>query len=193
MTDTSVLFEEAVQPGASWSHVLKRGTALRITDTDGGANAGAQIIYENDNLSPGTHTIEIDAYGRNGGGTNVDAFQYHTNWATVNDDNASITYTNGANNWAANGSRSPTPSALSRSPCGDTTRGAATRSDASTPFTRARLAASNGAVMSVIENNGEVTIPNDKAEPLLTKQEITIVALFAGGIIALVLARLALG
>jgi urea carboxylase-associated protein 2 len=41
MNDTSVLFEEAVQPGASWSHVLKRGTSLRITDTEGGANAGA--------------------------------------------------------------------------------------------------------------------------------------------------------
>src|SRR5215475_15586694 len=41
MNDTSVLFEEAVQPGASWSHVLKRGTALRLTDTEGGANVGA--------------------------------------------------------------------------------------------------------------------------------------------------------
>jgi urea carboxylase-associated protein 2 len=30
-----------VAPGASWSHVLKRGTALRITDTEGGANVGA--------------------------------------------------------------------------------------------------------------------------------------------------------
>ena len=48
-------------------------------------------------------------------------------------------------------------------------------------------------VMSVIENNGEVTIPNGKTEPLLTKREITIVALFAGGVIALVLARLAMG
>ena len=48
-------------------------------------------------------------------------------------------------------------------------------------------------VMSVIENNGEVTIPNGKTEPLLTKREITIVALFAGGIVALVLARLVLG
>ena len=35
------MFEETVQPGATWSHVLKRGTALRITDTTGGANAGA--------------------------------------------------------------------------------------------------------------------------------------------------------
>jgi uncharacterized protein len=41
MNDTSVFFEEVVQPGASWSHVLKRGTALRLTDSEGGANAGA--------------------------------------------------------------------------------------------------------------------------------------------------------
>jgi hypothetical protein len=38
------LWEEVVQPGATWSHVLKRGTALRIVDTEGGANAGA-IFY----------------------------------------------------------------------------------------------------------------------------------------------------
>jgi hypothetical protein len=48
-------------------------------------------------------------------------------------------------------------------------------------------------VMGVIENNGEVTIPNGKSEPLLTKREIAVVAIFAGGIIALVLARLAMG
>ena len=41
MSDTPVLWEETVQPGATWSHVLKRGTALRLTDVDGGANAGA--------------------------------------------------------------------------------------------------------------------------------------------------------
>lgn len=41
MSETSVLWEETVQPGASWSHVLKRGTALRLTDVDGGANVGA--------------------------------------------------------------------------------------------------------------------------------------------------------
>ena len=41
MNDTSVLWEETVQGGATWSHVLKRGTALRITDSEGGANAGA--------------------------------------------------------------------------------------------------------------------------------------------------------
>ncbi len=38
------LWQEVVQPGATWSHVLKRGTALRMTDTEGGANAGA-IFY----------------------------------------------------------------------------------------------------------------------------------------------------
>ena len=42
-----ILFEEVVQPGATWSHVLKRGTALRITDTDGGANVGA-LFYNFD-------------------------------------------------------------------------------------------------------------------------------------------------
>jgi hypothetical protein len=48
-------------------------------------------------------------------------------------------------------------------------------------------------VMGVIENNGEVTIPNGRSEPLLTKREIAVVAIFTGGIVALVLARLALG
>ena len=43
MTESSVLWEETVQPGASWSHVLKRGTALRITDLEGGANVGAMF------------------------------------------------------------------------------------------------------------------------------------------------------
>ncbi len=41
MNDTPVLWEETVQGGATWSHVLKRGTALRLTDIEGGANAGA--------------------------------------------------------------------------------------------------------------------------------------------------------
>ena len=36
-----VLFEEEVAPAGTWSHVLKRGTALRITDLEGGANVGA--------------------------------------------------------------------------------------------------------------------------------------------------------
>ena len=42
-----ILFEEIVQPGGTWSHVLKRGTALRITDTEGGANVGA-LFYNFD-------------------------------------------------------------------------------------------------------------------------------------------------
>src|SRR2546429_5893546 len=48
-------------------------------------------------------------------------------------------------------------------------------------------------VMGVIENNGEVTIPNGKPEPLLTKREITLVAALTGGIVALVFARLVFG
>jgi uncharacterized protein len=39
-----LLWEETLQPGATWSHVLKRGTALRMVDTEGGANVGA-IFY----------------------------------------------------------------------------------------------------------------------------------------------------
>jgi urea carboxylase-associated protein 2 len=35
------LFDDQIAGGATWSHVLKRGTALRITDRDGGANVGA--------------------------------------------------------------------------------------------------------------------------------------------------------
>ena len=41
MDSASVLFEETIEPGASWSHVLKRGTRLRITDVEGRANVGA--------------------------------------------------------------------------------------------------------------------------------------------------------
>src|ERR1700730_14993838 len=41
MSEPIVHWEEVVQPGATWSHVLKRGTALRITDVEGGANVGA--------------------------------------------------------------------------------------------------------------------------------------------------------
>jgi len=40
----TVLWQETIQPGASWSHVLKRGTALRMTDLEGGANVGG-IFY----------------------------------------------------------------------------------------------------------------------------------------------------
>ena len=43
-----VLFEEVIAPAATWSHVLKRGTSLRITDIDGGANVGA-VFYNREN------------------------------------------------------------------------------------------------------------------------------------------------
>lgn len=39
----TVLWEETIQPGASWSHVLKRGTALRLADLEGGANVGGMF------------------------------------------------------------------------------------------------------------------------------------------------------
>ena len=39
-----LLFEDVVQPGETWSHVLKHGTAIRLTDTEGGANVGA-LLY----------------------------------------------------------------------------------------------------------------------------------------------------
>ena len=39
-----VLWEECIRGGSAWSHVLKRGTALRITDVEGGANVGALFL-----------------------------------------------------------------------------------------------------------------------------------------------------
>ncbi|MBL8173029.1 MAG: urea carboxylase-associated family protein [Bryobacterales bacterium] len=50
MNDISVLFSELLPPGAMWSHVLKRGAALRLTDIEGGANASA-IFFNFENLS----------------------------------------------------------------------------------------------------------------------------------------------
>ena len=44
MSETPILWEETIQPGATWSHVLKRGTALRVVDIEGGANVGG-IFY----------------------------------------------------------------------------------------------------------------------------------------------------
>jgi urea carboxylase-associated protein 2 len=43
-----LLFEDVVQGGDTWSHVLKRGTALTMRDMEGGANVGA-IFYNRDN------------------------------------------------------------------------------------------------------------------------------------------------
>jgi uncharacterized protein len=42
--ESSVLCTETVPGGATWSHVLKRGTALRITDVEGGANVAAYFL-----------------------------------------------------------------------------------------------------------------------------------------------------
>ena len=44
---STVLWEEPVRGGSTWSHVLKRGTALRLTDVSGGANIGA-LFYNFD-------------------------------------------------------------------------------------------------------------------------------------------------
>ena len=44
----AILFEDVVREGATWSHVLKRGTALRITDPTGRANVGA-MFYNREN------------------------------------------------------------------------------------------------------------------------------------------------
>jgi len=46
--DENQLFEDLLQPGATWSHVMKRGTSLRITDIEGSANVGA-IFYNSEN------------------------------------------------------------------------------------------------------------------------------------------------
>jgi uncharacterized protein len=42
--ESSVLCSEVLPGGATWSHVLKRGTALRITDVEGGANVAAYFL-----------------------------------------------------------------------------------------------------------------------------------------------------
>lgn len=42
--ESSVLCTEIIPGGATWSHVLKRGTALRITDVEGGANVAAYFL-----------------------------------------------------------------------------------------------------------------------------------------------------
>jgi len=42
--DSSVLWTETLPGGATWSHVLKRGTALRMTDVEGGANVAAYFL-----------------------------------------------------------------------------------------------------------------------------------------------------
>lgn len=44
---SDVLFQDTIGPGATWSHILKRGTAIRLTDSEGGANVGA-LLYNAD-------------------------------------------------------------------------------------------------------------------------------------------------
>ena len=43
MRESPILWEETVEPGAAWSHVLKRGTVLHMTDIEGGVNVGAMF------------------------------------------------------------------------------------------------------------------------------------------------------
>lgn len=42
--DSSLLWKETVVGGGTWSHILKRGTALRLIDTEGGANVSAYFL-----------------------------------------------------------------------------------------------------------------------------------------------------
>jgi urea carboxylase-associated protein 2 len=42
--ESTTLWTETVPGGATWSHVLKRGTALRMTDVEGGANVAAYFL-----------------------------------------------------------------------------------------------------------------------------------------------------
>lgn len=42
--EPSALYSEVMPGGATWSHVLKRGTALRISDLEGGANVAAYFL-----------------------------------------------------------------------------------------------------------------------------------------------------
>jgi urea carboxylase-associated protein 2 len=43
-------FSETVQPGANWSHILKRGTTLRLRDPQGGLNVSL-LAFNADNLT----------------------------------------------------------------------------------------------------------------------------------------------
>ena len=62
MDDQGVLWEETVQAGAAWSHVLKRGTALRILDIEGNANVGA--VFYNFECPPERYTMADTLKGR---------------------------------------------------------------------------------------------------------------------------------
>jgi hypothetical protein len=45
-----VLFEEVIAGGWNWSHIVKRGTAVRLTDLEGGANVSA-LFYNGANFT----------------------------------------------------------------------------------------------------------------------------------------------
>ncbi|MBA3022313.1 MAG: urea carboxylase-associated family protein [Gammaproteobacteria bacterium] len=47
LSKTNLLWEETLPGGAHWSFVMKRGTALRLTDVEGGANLSA-LFYNKD-------------------------------------------------------------------------------------------------------------------------------------------------
>ncbi|MFH2140437.1 MAG: urea amidolyase associated protein UAAP1 [Pseudomonadota bacterium] len=47
LSKTNLLWEETLPGGAHWSFVMKRGTALRLTDVEGGANLAA-LFYNKD-------------------------------------------------------------------------------------------------------------------------------------------------
>jgi len=42
--ESTALWTEILPGGGTWSHVLKRGTALRMTDVEGGANVAAYFL-----------------------------------------------------------------------------------------------------------------------------------------------------
>ncbi len=44
------LFEKVISGGWNWSHIIKRGTAIRLTDLEGGANASA-LFYNAHNFT----------------------------------------------------------------------------------------------------------------------------------------------
>lgn len=50
MDENLILFEEIIPGGWNFSHALKKGTCLRLTDIEGGANV-SMLIYNNTNYS----------------------------------------------------------------------------------------------------------------------------------------------
>ncbi len=44
MSNSSILWKETIAGAGTWSHILKRGTAVRLIDTEGGANVGAYFL-----------------------------------------------------------------------------------------------------------------------------------------------------